>query len=45
MPKRIIAIGLIFVICGVLSILEVLAALTQSRIYLNFAVLILPVGV
>ena len=45
MPKRIIAIGLIFVVCGLLAIWGFFAGLAQNRISLNFAVLMLPVGI
>jgi hypothetical protein len=45
MPKRIIAIGLLFVICGLLAIWDVIAGLAHSKFNLNFAVLMLPVGI
>jgi hypothetical protein len=45
MPKRIITIGVLFVVCGLFAIWSVLSGLANNRINLNFAVLMLPVGV
>ena len=45
MPKRIITIGVLFCLGGALAIWEVLSDLVQSHINLNFAVLLLPVGI
>ncbi len=45
MPKRILIIGLAFCLGGGLAIWEVISALFRSRINLNFAVLLLPVGI
>jgi len=45
MPKRVLIIGLLFVISGMLSVWSMIEAATHSRIYLNFGVLLLPVGV
>ncbi len=45
MPKRIIVIGLLFCLAGVLAIWDVVSDLSRSRINLNFAVLLLPVGI
>ena len=45
MPKRIIIIGILFCLGGLLAIWEVLSDLFQSHINLNFAVFLLPVGI
>ena len=45
MPKRVLIIGLLFVIFGVLALWSIIEAATHSRINLNFGVLLLPVGV
>ena len=45
MPRRIIIIGILFCLGGALAICEVLSDLFQSHINLNFAVLLLPVGI
>jgi len=45
MPKRIIAIGLLFVICGLLALYQVIEDLTRNHLNLNLAVLMLPVGI
>lgn len=44
-PKRIIIIGTLFCLGGVLAIWEVLSDLLESHINLNFAVFLLPVGI
>lgn len=45
MPKRILIIGLLFCLGGVLAIWEVASDLFRSHINVNFAVLLLPVGI
>jgi len=45
MPKRVFIIGLLFCLGGILAIWEVLSGLFQSCLNLNFAVLLLPVGI
>jgi peptidoglycan/LPS O-acetylase OafA/YrhL len=45
MPKRIIVIGILFCLAGVLAIWEMLSDLFRSHINLNFAVFLLPVGI
>lgn len=45
MPKRLIAIGILFVACGLFAIWGVIAGLAHNKISLNFAVLMLPVGI
>jgi hypothetical protein len=45
MPKRITTIGLIFVVSGLLAIWGVFTGLAQNKISLDFAVLMLPVGI
>ncbi len=45
MPKRLIAIGVLFVACGLIAIWGVISGLAHNNISLNFAVLMLPVGV
>lgn len=45
MPKRIIVIGILFCLAGVLAIWEVLSDLFRSHINLNLAVFLLPVGI
>lgn len=45
MPKRVLIIGLLFCLGGVVAIWDVLQGLFASRISLNFAVLLLPVGI
>jgi hypothetical protein len=45
MPKRIIAIGLLFVACGLYAIWDVIVGLSRNNVSLNFAVLMLPVGI
>ncbi len=45
MPKRILIIGLIFCFGGASAIWDVISDLSRSHINLNFAVLLLPVGV
>lgn len=45
MPKRILLIGLLFCLGGIGAIWDVFADLFVSRINVNFAVLLLPVGV
>jgi len=45
MPKRIFIIGILFCLGGVLAIWEVVSDLFRSHINLNFAVLLLPVGI
>lgn len=45
MPKRILIIGILFCLGGILAISEVLAALLQSHFNINFAVLMLPIGI
>ena len=45
MPKRILIIGLAFCLGGGLAIWDVLSDLFRSHFNLNFAVLLLPVGI
>ena len=45
MPKRILIIGILFCLGGLLAIWEVASDLFRSHINLNFAVLMLPVGI
>jgi hypothetical protein len=45
MSKRILIIGLLFCIAGVLAIWDVLFSLAKGNINLNFAVFLLPVGI
>jgi uncharacterized membrane protein (DUF485 family) len=45
MPKRVLVIGLLFCLGGVCAIWDVLSALFRSCLNLNFAVLLLPVGI
>lgn len=45
MPKRVLIIGLLFVVVGVLAILSIIEAAMYSRINLNFGVFLLPVGI
>ena len=45
MPKRILIIGILFCSGGAFAIWEVVSDLFRSHINLNFAVLMLPVGV
>lgn len=45
MPKRVLIIGALFCLAGVVAIWEVIEALFRSNINLNFAVLLLPVGI
>ena len=45
MPKRILIIGILFCLGGALAILEVVSDLFRSHVNLNFAVLLLPVGI
>ena len=44
MPKRILVIGILFCLGGVLAIWDIITDLFQSSISLNFAVFLLPVG-
>ena len=44
MPKRILVIGTLFCLGGVLAIWDVIADVFQARINLNFSVCLLPVG-
>ncbi len=45
MPIRILVIGLLYCIAGVLAIREVVADLMQDDLNLNFGVFLLPVGI
>ncbi len=45
MPKRVLVIGLLFCLGGILAIWDVLSGLFDSRLSINFAVLLLPVGI
>jgi hypothetical protein len=45
MPKRILLIGLLFVLGGVFSIWSIIEAAMHNRIHLNFGVLMLPTGI
>ncbi|HWB02507.1 MAG TPA: hypothetical protein VG796_05735 [Verrucomicrobiales bacterium] len=45
MPKRILVIGLLFVLCGLSAIWSIVEAAMHNRLYLNFAVFCLPVGI
>lgn len=45
MPKRILIIGVLFCISGLLAIWDIISALLESRIFLNFGVFTLPVGI
>lgn len=45
MPKRILIIGLLFCLSGILAIWEILSGLMESHVNLNFSVLMLPVGI
>ena len=45
MPKRIVAISLLFIAFGLLAIWSVIVDLTHSKLSLNFAVFLLPVGI
>ena len=45
MPIRILIIGLLSCLAGVLAIWEVIADLMQDHLNLNFAVFLLPVAV
>lgn len=45
MPKRVLIIGLLFCLSGILAIWDVLSGICQNRLSLNFAVLLLPVGI
>ena len=45
MPKRILIIGTLFSLGGLLAAWEVISALLNSHINLNFGVLMLPVGI
>ena len=45
MPKRILLIGLLFCVGGILAIWDVVTSLCRSCLDLNFGVLLLPVGI
>ena len=45
MPKRIIIIGLLFCLGGLFAIWDVVSGLFHDRLSINFAVLLLPVGI
>src|SRR5690242_8259267 len=45
MPKRVLILGLLFVLGGVTAIWSIIEAAMNSRINLNFGVLLLPVGI
>lgn len=45
MPKRILLIGVLFCLGGLSAIWDVLSGLSESRLNLNFAVFLLPVGI
>lgn len=45
MPLRILIIGILFCLGGLSAIWDVLSSLFRSHINLNFAVLLLPVGI
>ncbi len=45
MPKRVLIIGLLFVLGGVLAIWSIIEAAMHNRISLNFGVFLLPVGI
>lgn len=45
MPKRVLIIGLLFCLGGILAIWEIISALLEGRLYLNFSVFLLPVGI
>lgn len=44
-PKRVLLIGLLFCLGGVLAIWEVIASALRSQLYLNLSVFLLPVGI
>ena len=45
MPKRILLIGLLFIICGVLAVWSIIEAGMRGGININFGVFLLPVGI
>jgi hypothetical protein len=45
MPKRVLVIGMLFCVGGILAIWDVVASLLNGDINLNFGVLLLPVGI
>jgi len=45
MPKRIFIIAILFCLGGLLAIWETISSLLQSRLYLNFAFFLLPIGI
>jgi hypothetical protein len=45
MPKRVLAIGLLFCLAGLGAAWDVLHGLSSGKINLNFAVCLLPVGI
>lgn len=45
MPKRILILGLLFLLGGLSALWSIIEAGMEGRIYLNFAVLTLPVGI
>ena len=45
MPKRVLVIGLLFCLGGILATWDVLSGLFHSCLSINFAVLLLPVGI
>jgi hypothetical protein len=45
MPKRVLIIGLLFMLFGALAIWTVIEAALRNRIYLNFGVFLFPVGI
>lgn len=45
MPRRILIIGLLFCFGGLHAIWQMVSALMEVRLFLNFSVLMLPVGI
>lgn len=45
MPKRILLVGLLFILGGLGAILNVVTSLIQGTININFGILLLPVGI
>lgn len=44
-PKRILILGILFILAGILAVWEVVSDLMNSHLNLNFAVFLLPVGI
>lgn len=45
MPRRILIIGILFCLCGILAIWDIIDGFLHSHIRLNLAIFMLPVGI